>query len=124
MPPQQRGSVRRLPSGKLQLRYYGHDDRQESAGVFDTKAAAFRHFRDVVEPRLLGARTEMTLSELFDLYVERHESIRSTRTIDTHRERMKRPLDEYGGTKLTDLETMALEIAGWRATLPPATRRR
>jgi integrase len=32
---------------------------------------------------------------------------------------MRRPLDEYGDTKLAELETMALELAGWRSTLPP-----
>ena len=38
-----------------------------------TKTAAWKHFRDVVEPRLCGepeAQRELTLAELFDLYVE------------------------------------------------------
>jgi integrase len=68
-------------------------------------------------PPLLGTQTELTLAELVDLYVERHKAIRSPRTIRTLRERMRRPLDAYGDTKLAELE--ALELAGWRATLPP-----
>jgi hypothetical protein len=32
---------------------------------------------------LLGTKSELTLSELVDLYVQRHETIRSPRTIRT-----------------------------------------
>jgi hypothetical protein len=81
MRPVQRGHVRRLPSGKVQLRYYGNDGEHRSGGVFATKSAAYQHFRDTIEPMLLGTRAELTLAELVDLYVKRHESIRSARTI-------------------------------------------
>jgi integrase len=118
MPPLQRGSVRKLASGRHQLRFYDNDGERRSGGVFKSRSAAFAHYREHVEPKLLGTQTELTLSELFDLYVERHESIRSPRTIRALRERMKRPLAEYGNTRLAELETMALEIGGWRTTLP------
>jgi integrase len=121
MPAIQRGSTRKLASGKHQLRYYDCEGKRQSGGVFKSKSAAIQHYRDVIEPQLNGAEptVELTLSELFDLYVERHQSIRSPRTIRSLRERMKRPLDEYGDTRLAELETMALEISGWRSTLPP-----
>jgi integrase len=119
MPATQRGHARRLPSGKWQLSYYDADGHRQTGGAFPTKSAALTHYRDVVEPKLLGTQTELTLAELVELYLERHEAIRSTRTITTLRERMRRPLDAYGDTKLAELETMALELAGWRATLPP-----
>jgi integrase len=117
MPAMQRGHVRRLPSGKWQLRYYV-DRKRKSGGVFQTKSAALTYYREVIEPKLLGVTTDLTLAELFELYVERHEGIRAERTIETWRERMRRPLDAYGETKLTELEAMALDLAGWRSTLP------
>jgi hypothetical protein len=44
------------------------------------------------------------------------------RTIVTIRERMRRPLEAFGDLTLAELEPMAMEIAGWRATLPPMYR--
>jgi hypothetical protein len=43
----QRGSVRSLPSGKVQLRYYDNDGERQSGGVFPNRSAAFKYFRDV-----------------------------------------------------------------------------
>ena len=54
MPPVQRGHVRRLPSGKVQLRYYDEEGKHRTAGVFPSKSAAYAHYRDVIEPRLRG----------------------------------------------------------------------
>ena len=54
MPAIQRGSVRTLPSGKVQLRYYDNDGERQSGGVFENKTAAWKHFRDVIEPHALG----------------------------------------------------------------------
>src|SRR5262249_21153206 len=62
---------------------------------------------------------ELTLRELTDRYIRRHEAIRSRRTIDTLRERLRRPLDEYGAVTLAELEPMSDELAEWRATPPP-----
>jgi hypothetical protein len=50
MPALQRGSVRVLPSGKVQLRYYDNDGSRQTGGVFKTKSAAWKHYRDVIEP--------------------------------------------------------------------------
>jgi integrase len=122
MPALQRGSVRILPSGKAQLRYYDENGKRCTAGVFANRSAANRHFRDVIEPKLNGTAIELpplTLADLLDLYVERHEGMRSPRTVQSYRERMKRPLAAYGETKLADLEVMALDLAHWRTTLPP-----
>lgn len=120
MPALQRGSARRLPSGKWQLRYYDHSGNRQTGGVFGSKTAALAHYREVIEPELNGEpEPELTLRGLFDLYLERHTAIRSPRTIRSLRERMKRPLDSYGDTTLGELEHMALELSGWRATLPP-----
>jgi integrase len=120
MPPVQRGHVRKLPSGRWQLRYRDNEGEHRTGGVFATRSAAFAHYRDRIEPRLRREpepQKLLTLAELVELYCERHQAQQTT--IDTVRERMKRPLDEYGTTKLADLETMALELAGWRTTLPP-----
>jgi integrase len=68
--------------------------------------------------RRVDAR-ELTLRELTDRYIARHASIRSARTIATLRERMRRPLEEYGDITLAELEEMSDELADWRATLPP-----
>ena len=84
MPRVQRASVRRLPSGRWQLRYYDNDGVRRSGGVFRTKSAAYKHFRDVIEPRLLGEPerpAELTLAEFADLYLERHAAIVRSRTI-------------------------------------------
>ena len=122
MPAMQRGSVRQLPSGKVQLRYYDADGNRQTGGVFPNKSAAFRHYRDVIEPRLNGepeARPDLTLSGLTDLYFSRHGQVRAPGTIRTLRERMRRPLDAYGDVTLSELEGMSGELADFRATLPP-----
>jgi integrase len=62
----------------------------------------------------------MTVLELADLYLERHALVRDDRTIRTLRARLRRPLKDYGDTKLDELETMAGDLATWRSTLPPA----
>ena len=67
----------------------------------------------VVNGRRPAAASEFTLRELVELYVTRHEAIRSPRTIATLREWLKRPLDAYGETRLAELETMALELGAW-----------
>jgi integrase len=121
MPPVQRGHARRLPSGRWQLRYY-QDGARRTGGAFPTKSAALTHYRQVVEPRLNGEpepEPELTLSELVDVYLERHAQIRSASTIRTLRHRLRRPLDAYGAVTLRELEGMAGELADFRKTLPP-----
>jgi hypothetical protein len=105
MPAIQRGSTRKLPSGKHQLRYYDNDGNRKTGGVFASKSAAMLHFRNAIEPRLNGTEptVERTFSELVDTYLERHGQIRSAATIRTLRHRLRRPLDAYGDITLREL---------------------
>jgi hypothetical protein len=75
MPAEARGHVRKLPSGKWQLRYYDAKGGHRSGGAFSTKSDAWAHYRDVVEPELRGrpaARRDLTFSGLVDVFLERH----------------------------------------------------
>src|SRR4051794_2278791 len=121
MPQMQRGSLRKLASGRFQLRYYDASGVQRTGGVFVTRSAAHAHFRDVVEPQLRGApkaMPELTLAELVDLYLERHAATRTSRTIGTLRERLVHATRPYGTVRLRDLERMGGELADWQARLP------
>jgi hypothetical protein len=60
MPPVQRGSARKLASGRFQLRYYDQDGERRTGGSFPTRSAAFQHYRDVVEPMLRGEPARRT----------------------------------------------------------------
>jgi integrase len=122
MPAFQRGSVRRLPSGKVQLRYYDADGERQTGGVFDTRTAAFAHYRHVIEPRLRGEAPELTLAELVDLYLERHAALVRRRTIETLRERLRYATRAYGDVPLRELERMSGELAGWQVRLPARAR--
>jgi hypothetical protein len=83
MPPLQRGHVRKLPSGKVQLRYYDGDGNRQTGGVFKSKSAALKHYRDVIEPQLDGnpEAPPKTFTELVDVFLKRLETIRSARTV-------------------------------------------
>lgn len=86
---------------------------------------AWSHYRDVVEPELsgrVGVRRDVTLTELVDTFFERHGKVAKPATIKTLRWRMKRPLDEYGDTLLTDLEHMTDDLAGFAARQPERFR--
>jgi hypothetical protein len=125
MPAEARGHVRKLPSGKWQLRYYDAKGGHRSGGALATKSEAWAHYRDVVEPELHGrsiARRDPTLSELVDVYLERHGKVAKPATIGTLRWRLKRPLDDYGTTTLADLEHMTDDLAGFAAGLPERFR--
>jgi hypothetical protein len=43
MPAEARGHVRKLPSGKWQLRYYDSKGGRRSGGAFPTKSEAWAH---------------------------------------------------------------------------------
>jgi hypothetical protein len=125
MPAEARGHVRKLPSGKWQLRYYDAKGGRRSGGAFSTKSEAWAHFRDVVEPEVRGrpgARRDITLTELVDTFLDRHGKVAKPATIDTLRWRMKRPLDEFGDTLLVDLEHMTDDLAGFAARQPERFR--
>jgi integrase len=125
MPALQRGSVRRLPSGKVQLRYYDNDGERQTGGVFETRSAAFTYFREMIEPRLRGEpeqAPELTLTELVDIYLDRHAVTRRGRTITTLRQRLRYATRDYGTVPLAELERMSGELADWQAKLPDRSR--
>ena len=120
MPPIQRGHVRRLRSGKVQLRYYDRDGVRRTGGVLPTRSAAFAHYRDVIEPSLRGVAApmpELTFAEFVDLFLKRHTAQQNT--IKTLRHRLSRPQKLYGDTTLRELERMSGDLADFRASLPP-----
>jgi integrase len=124
MPAEARPRARRLPSGRWQLRYTVAG-QVRSGGAFASKTEALNHFRDVVEPELRGVpapRRDLTLSDLVDLYLERHGTIVHPTTIATLRARMKHPLDKFGEVGLDDIQRMTDEIAGFAASLPDRFR--
>jgi integrase len=122
MPAIQRGHARRLPSGRWQLRYYDADGNRCTGGVFPSKSAAMKHYRDVIEPTLNGDQPletpPQTLQELVDVFLGRFETIRAPRTVRSMRERLARPVSAYGATPLAELERMGGVLADFRATLP------
>lgn len=124
MPAEARGHVRKLPSGRWQLRYYDRDGGHRSGGAFPSKTEALNHYRDVIEPELNGrvVRRDLTLEELSDVFLDRHGAVASAMTVKTIRSRMMRPLDEFGDTRLVELERMTDEIAGFAAKLPERYR--
>ena len=124
MPAEARGHVRKLPSGKWQLRYYDAKGGHRSGGAFPTKSEAWAQYREVIEPELHGrvVRRDVTLSELVDKFLDRHGKIANPRTVRTLRERLKRPLDDYGDTRLVELENMTDELAALAASLPDRYR--
>ncbi len=124
MPAMQRGSVRSLPSGKVQLRYYDNDGERQSGGVFANRSAAFKHFRDVIEPRLDGVdrKPDVTLADFVDLYLERHAAGARSRTIGSLRQRLRYAIRDYGQVPLRELERMVDELAGWQTRLPARSR--
>lgn len=125
MPAEARGHVRKLPSGKWQLRYYDSKGARHSGGAFPTKSEAWKHYDDVVKPELSGtpaARRDVTLTELVDVFLERHGKIAKASTIDTLRWRLKRPVEDFGTVPLAELERMTDELAAFAARLPDRFR--
>jgi site-specific recombinase XerD len=125
MPAEQRGEPYRLAKGRWGLRYRDRDGvRQRTREKFPSKSAAYRHYREVVEPTLRGEapRRELTLAELVDLYLERHAATVRPRTITTLRERLAHALAAFGDVPLADLERMSGEVAAWMAMLPERSR--
>jgi integrase len=117
--------VRKLPSGKWQLRYYDSKGERHSGGAFSTKTEAWKHYDETIKPELDGrpaARRDLTLSELVETFLERHGKVRTPRTVRTLRERLKRPLDKFGDVPLVELERMTDEVADFIAQLPDRWR--
>jgi hypothetical protein len=83
-----------------------------------------QHYRGSIEPRLNGAEPvpELTLSELVELYLERHAAVVRPRTITTLRERLVHATRAYGDVQLREFERMAGELAAWQGRLPERSR--
>jgi integrase len=83
-----------------------------------------QHYRNVIEPQLNGAepRADLILSELVDLYLERHAVIRRPKTISALRERLRYATKAYGDVPLRELERMSADLADWQAGLPARSR--
>jgi integrase len=123
MPPANTGHLYALADGSWGVQYRLPDGTRRRRSGFANKTQARRWHADNVLPaahrrRPVDAR-ELTLRELTDRYLARHVTIRSPRTIASLRERMRRPLVEYGDVMLGELEAMSDDIAEWRTTLPP-----
>ena len=121
MPATQRGYAYRLGSNRWGLRYRDGSGKRLRKSPFPSKSAALAHYREQIEPELLGetpAAPELTLSELVDLYLERHAVSVRPRTISTLRKRLLHATRAFGDVPLRELERMPSEIAGWRARLP------
>ena len=122
MPATQRGQAYRLAPNRWGVRYYDQDGNRQRKSPFSSKSAALTHYREIIEPQLLGEparRPELTLSELVDLYLERHAPSVRPRTISTLRDRLGHATRAFGDVPLRELERMSNEIAGWQAQLPP-----
>ena len=125
MPAEQRGEPYRLAKGRWGLRYRDRDGvRKRTKEKFPSKTAAYRHYRDVVEPMLRGEtpRREHTLAELVELYLDRHAATVRRRTIAELRKRLRYAASAFGDVPLRDLERMGGEIAAWRTQLPERSR--
>jgi integrase len=125
MPATQRGQVDQTGPKQFRLRWYGSDGKRRSKQPFQSRSAAWKHFREVVEPQLQGGptpRAELTLSEFVPLYLERHAANVRPRTITTLTERLRTAERDFGNVPLRDLERMVDEIAGWQARQPDGAR--
>jgi integrase len=120
MPAAQRGSVRKLSSGRYQLRYYDAEGERQTGGSFPTRSEAFAYFRDMIEPRLRGSAPlpDLTLAEFVEVYLDRHAVTVRPRTIRVLRERLRYATRAYGTERLSALESMSGDLADWRRTLP------
>jgi hypothetical protein len=80
MPPTQRGQAYKLGPGKWGLRYYDQAGVRRRKSPFPTKSAALQHYREHIEPVLLGQPAplpELTVAEFVELYLERHAGRRA-----------------------------------------------
>jgi len=125
MPATQRGQAYRIAPGRWGLRYYDAAGQRRRKSPFPTKSAALAHYREQIEPVLLGEPARMpdlTLTALVELYLERHAASVRPRTIATLRERLGHALTDFGDVTLGDLERMTDDIAGWQSRQPPGVR--
>jgi integrase len=121
MPAEQRGSPYRTKRG-WGVRWYENDHRKFRSG-FRSKSEALAYFREEIAPRLgLGPRPDLTLAELIDRFLAAHAAEVDPRTIRTLKDRLKRPLAQFGDRSLDELARSAADIAAWQAALPEGYR--
>lgn len=125
MPATQRGQAYRIAPGKWGLRYYDAAGQRRRKSPFASKSAALTHYREHVEPVLLGEPaplTEMTLAEFVGVYLERHAANVRPRTIATLTERLRPAVRAFGDVPLRELERMTDDVAAWRSRQPERVR--
>jgi integrase len=125
MPAIQRGQAYRLGPNRWGLRFYDVDGVRRRKSPFPSKSAALTHYRDVIEPQLRGdpaTMPELTVSQMVEVYLERHAGTVRPRTITTLRERLAYAVSAFGNVPLRDLERMSGELASWQAGLPERSR--
>ena len=139
-PPSAFGSLRVLPSGRIQARYNGADERRYTAPLtFDTLADADEWLAIVRGQIALGtwvspdaqpsktSQARLTLDQLFEAYMVEGDLKPRTRDIYTYQwERLIRAREpgviDLGDREAADLT--ASDVALWRASLPRAARQR
>jgi hypothetical protein len=80
---------------------------RHSGGAFPSRSAARAHYRDVIEPGLNGkpiARRDPTLSDLVEVFLERHAIVAKPRTVTELRWRLKHSEAKFGTVPLIELE--------------------
>ncbi len=122
MPAEQRGSAYRTRGG-WGVRWYERGRRRFRSG-FTSKTAALACFRDEIAPRLglSTASPDLTFAEFAERFLAAHAAEVDPRTIRSLRERLARPLAEFGDRRLDDLARSVADVAAWQATLPEGYR--
>jgi integrase len=120
-----RGSIYQLKGGAVGIRYRDATGQLRRKSPFPNRTAARTWFREQVAPELRGeapAPSELCLSELVELYLQRHAAGVRPRTIETLRERLVHAERAFGDIRLRDLQHMSGDIASWQARLPERSR--
>ncbi len=120
MPADQEGTVYRTSKG-YGIRFFRDGKRVRQAG-FASKSAARAWLRDVELPRQRGQTVtdRITLADFTTRYLDRYATLRTPRTVETLRARMRRPLAAFGDVPIIELRTA--DIAVFEAGLPPRFR--
>lgn len=131
------GTLRQLPSGRIQARYVGTDERRYTAPMtFDTVGDADAWLAGVRREIMLGtwlspsqrageeraaAVAGTTLNDLFASYMDEGDLKPRTRDLYTYQwARLMEPtIGTYEAAKITPTD-----VAEWRSALPPAPRQR
>ena len=124
MPAEQAGSVYKTARG-YGLRWYDERGARRRQAGFASRSEARAWFRDVESKRMRGEvvqRPPVTLRAHVDRYLEVHAATRDPNTIRVLRERLRRPVTDFGDRQLREFERMAGELATWQTKLPERSR--